>query len=221
MCHRDHPGTIRSILTKVKPHSYWGGTEVANAEVFYQALLGIQLERQFRDIFERLIDAGFAKFKVDMLYGNKREMKEILALAHRVAHDIRSDVELESHVPDIFVSPYCEVVRTNDVLISADNPWRELMWAHWTVCHYSSPKHWLNLDHIGGNDPAVSEENFVRHLEMFELPGHSVVSLLPDRYSLDAQNRLKHLLHSYDHYGSAACGYNRTIRQPADSNPAS
>lgn len=184
---------------KVKPHSVWGSTEVANTEVFYQALAGTQLERQFRNIFERLIDAGFVKFKVDMLYGNKREMKEILALAHRVAHEIRGDVELESHIPDIFVSPFCDVVRTNDVLISADSPWRELTWAHWTVSYYSAPNHWLNLDHIGGNNPAVSEEDFVSHLNMFErVPGHPVVSLLPDRYSPDTQKRLKQILHAYE-----------------------
>ncbi|MDF2924206.1 MAG: glycoside hydrolase [Paenibacillaceae bacterium] len=186
----------------VKPHSYFGGPaeqENKQSHTFYQPLPGKEMENHFRDVFDRLIDAGFVKFKLDMMYGNKREMSAILEAANRIAHELRADVEIEAHIPDIFVSRHCDVVRTNDVLIQADKPWRELTLAHWTTCLYSAPGRWLNLDHIGGNHPAVSEADFLKSLAMYDqIAGYPVLSLLPDRFSSDAQNEVRNLLARYE-----------------------
>ncbi|MFS0726732.1 hypothetical protein [Paenibacillus sp. 1P07SE] len=186
---------------QVKPHTYWGDTETNAERRFLQAVPGETLRRQFHEIFSRLIDAGYVKFKIDMLYGFKHEMKAIMALAYETAHGIHDAIEIEAHIPDLFVSRYCDVVRTNDVLIREGTPWMQQTKAYWSVCYHSSPCRWLNLDHIGGNDPQVSEADFAQHLQLFRrVPGYPVLSLLPDRFSEQTQRLVRDLLNEYNEH---------------------
>ncbi|WP_168120277.1 hypothetical protein [Paenibacillus sp. HB172176] len=189
----------RANRNQVKPHTYWGQTETGQSQPFCQAIPGTAFREQVYDVFVRLIDAGFVKFKIDMLYGNKREMKELMRIVYETAHGIRDDIEIEAHIPDLFVSRYADVVRTNDVLIAEGRDWMRQTLAYWTVCCHSAPNKWLNLDHIGGNDPKIGEREFLTHLNMFrQRPGYPVLSLLPDRFSRQAQEQVRDILKEYD-----------------------
>jgi hypothetical protein len=134
-------------------------------------------------LFRRVWDWGFRKLKLDIFYGPKPLMAAILAQCAAAARKLPGAVELEAHSPDPFLARHAHVVRLNDVLISPAHPgWREVVRGHWEVCSRGAPRHVLNLDHIGGNNPAVTEADFVEHCAMM-LPqlgrGYPVVSLLP------------------------------------------
>ncbi|MBQ8508733.1 MAG: alpha-galactosidase [Clostridia bacterium] len=141
------------------------------------------LEAYYTDIFTTYIGMGFRKFKLDMSYGTKREMKELLAMMYRVIKSINPAVEVEAHIPDIFVSRYCDTVRINDV--SLEHPWRAVTTEHYRVCRNSSPDRILNLDHLGTNTPDPDENGFMAHSKMLlKLDGgYPCVSLLPDIFS--------------------------------------
>ena len=158
------------------------------------------LEGYYKSIFEKYIDMGFRKFKLDMSYGNKQEMKELLRMIYGVIKGIDSSVEVEAHVPDIFVSRYCDTVRINDVAFDEEEKWRAVTVEHYKVCRYSSPDKILNLDHIGTNTPIPKEEQYLAHLDLLmSLPGgYPCVSLLPDLFGQGAVDTFVRKVREWD-----------------------
>jgi hypothetical protein len=140
------------------------------------------LESYYRDIFEKYIGMGFMKFKLDMSYGPKNEMTELLAMIYKVIKSINSEVEVESHIPDIFASRHCDTVRINDVAFDDEDMWRGVTMEHYKVCRFSSHDRILNLDHIGTNTPVPKEDLYIEHTRLLTRlsGGYPCVSLLPD-----------------------------------------
>ena len=140
---------------------------------------------------------GFQKFKLDLHYGPKLLMRDQLALCSAAIKQADPSAEVEHHIPDIFASRYCGVVRTNDVLI-APYQWRGLVRTHWRVSAHSSPDRVLNLDHVGGNNPRVNETDYLTHWSMYtDQRGYPTLSLLPDHFSPDAVDIIREGLHTY------------------------
>lgn len=160
------------------------------------------LDDYYKKIFYPYIEMGFKKFKLDFSYGSKREMKKLLMRAYRIIKKKDKSVEVEAHIPDIFVSRYCDTVRINDILLDSAGEWRGATIEHYRVCKYSSEKI-LNLDHIGANNPCPCEEDFKAHTELLLSlnGGYPSVSLLPDNFSREfcefyvnlVKNNTKHL----------------------------
>ena len=127
---------------------------------------------------------GFGKFKLDMSYGYKHEMKQLLAKIYSIIKKLDKTVEVEAHIPDIFVSRYCDTVRINDVSFDGPDSWRAVTTEHYKVCRCSSPDRILNLDHLGTNTPTPAVEDYLEHVQMLlKLDGgFPCVSLLPDFY---------------------------------------
>ena len=107
-----------------------------------------------------------------------------LTIFFRIIKKIDKNVEVEAHIPDIFVSRYCDTVRINDVSFDEAGKWREVTVEHYKVCKYSSHNKMLNLDHLGTNTPVPNEDNFLEHTGMLlKLDGgYPCVSLLPDLF---------------------------------------
>ncbi|MBP3666566.1 MAG: alpha-galactosidase [Clostridia bacterium] len=150
------------------------------------------LEDYYRSIFEPYIDMGFKKFKMDMSYGNKREMQELMRLMHKVIKSLDSTVEIEGHIGDLFASRYCDTVRINDVNFNIRD-WRAVTTEHYKVCRYSSHDKVLNFDHIGTNTPMPREEDYLDHARMLcrMEGGFPCVSLLPDVFRVHAADVLR------------------------------
>ena len=143
------------------------------------------LENYYTKIFEYYIGMGFQKFKLDIAYGKKSEMKALLAMMYGIIKKIDPTVEVECHIPDIFVSRYCDTVRMNDVNFDEKGLWRGTAMEHYKVCRFSSPHKILNLDHLGTNTPVPKEPDFKEHTDMIlslRDSGYPCVSLLPDLY---------------------------------------
>lgn len=152
----------------------------------------------YRTVFSRYCGMGFRKFKLDMHYATKSLMRDQLRLIHLAIKESDPGAEVEHHIPDIFVARYADVVRTNDVLIQPGRDWRGLTAAHFRICSRSAPDKVLNLDHVGGNDPAVAPADVVEHWRMFtDAPGHPVISLLPDRFGSVVVDEIHDGLWSY------------------------
>ncbi len=186
--------TPNSELAKKYPHLL-GSTFSQNAEAeAVRQLMFLRpdplLEKYYTDIFSRYIAMGFRKFKLDMSYGNKADMKKLLAMIYNVIKGIDAAVEVEAHIPDIFVSRYCDTVRINDVNFGIGN-WRAVTREHYKVCRYSSPHKILNLDHLGTNTALPKEDEFLAHTEMLlQLEGgYPCVSLLPDLFDKKAVDK--------------------------------
>ena len=77
---------------------------------------------------------GFQKFKLDIAYGPKRDMKALLKMMYEIIKSIDPTVEVECHIPDIFVSRYCDTVRMNDVNFDEKGLWRGTAMEHHKVC---------------------------------------------------------------------------------------
>ncbi|MFT6810023.1 MAG: hypothetical protein ACJA01_003266 [Saprospiraceae bacterium] len=58
---------------------------------------------------------GVMKFKIDMSYNSKSYMLPIHRALNSAAKDIDKNIEMEFHIPDIFLAKYADVVRTNDI----------------------------------------------------------------------------------------------------------
>lgn len=141
-------------------------------------------------IFSYYIEMGFRKFKLDIAYGNKAEMKQLLAMMYGIIKKLDSTIEVECHVPDIFVSKFCDTVRINDVSFDEKGLWRGTTIEHYKVCRYSAHDKILNLDHLGTNTPIPKEEEYIEHTKMLLglEGGYPCVSLLPDifgKYAVD------------------------------------
>jgi len=145
-----------------------------------------ELKEHYIKLFKTFINMGIKKFKLDMYYNNKVLMKEILRINYEAIKLLDESIEVEIHIPDIFVSKYGDTIRINDVLINADGKWRELTTEHYRVCRYSAPHKIINLDHVGGNNHEVKEKEYLEHWNMLKgYDGYPVISLLPDYYSKD------------------------------------
>ncbi len=197
-------------------HPEWMGPKIHPPEpdspvvgdwVYFNPLPEIQ--DHFEDIFARFHAMGFMKFKFDMMYANKQFMKQLHRLIYRAAKNVSEEVEVEIHQPDIFFTPCCDAVRTNDIFCTNDYPWwSELTHAHMEVCEKSAPGRVINLDHIGGNDPSVSADTFLEHVELYRgAVGHPVVSMLPTRLGQRAVDGLVEYLLGYEQCRNAVSLY--------------
>lgn len=142
------------------------------------------LETYYKQIFTYYVEMGFRKFKLDIAYGNKTEMKQLLAMIYRIIKDLDPTIEVECHIPDIFVSRFCDTVRMNDVNFDPEGMWRETAFEHYKVCRYSSMDKILNLDHLGTNTPLPNAEDYLEHTKIVlsMKGGYPCVSLLPDLF---------------------------------------
>ena len=146
------------------------------------------LREYYTEIFTKYIGMGFQKFKLDIAYGPKRDMKALLKMMYEIIKSIDPTVEVECHIPDIFVSRYCDTVRMNDVNFDDKGLWRGTAAEHHKVCRYSSPHMILNLDHLGTNTPTPKEGDYLEHTRMILSleGGYPCVSLLPDLFGESA-----------------------------------
>lgn len=155
----------------------------------------------YREIFARFIAMGFRKFKLDFYYGPRQQMTDLIRCAYTAVKSIDPTVEVESHHPDLFFSRWVDVVRANDVNIQNGWDWQGLTLAHLRACELCCPDKLINLDHAGGNEPKVSERDFIRHLRLFDcypdLHRYPVVSLLPDRFGSAARTALREYLEKH------------------------
>lgn len=158
------------------------------------------IEEHFTNVFSRFHRMGFRKLKFDMMYHNKEYMKALHRIFYRAVKNAGEEIEVEIHQPDIFFTPYCDAVRTNDVLCNEQYPWwRQLTQAHNEVCEKCAPGKVINLDHIGGNDPKITGETFLKHLSLYEnATGYPAVSVLPRRYGEEAVEKLGAYLSQYN-----------------------
>ena len=140
------------------------------------------LEEYYTNIFTKYVKMGFKKFKMDIAYGFKPDMKELLKMIYGIVKKLDPSIEIECHIPDIFVSRYCDTVRINDVSFDEKGLWRGTAMEHYKVCKYSSHDKILNLDHLGTNTPVPKSEDYLEHTRvMLKLKGgYPCVSLLPD-----------------------------------------
>ena len=160
---------------------------------------GPESQEILREVFQRCYAWGYRKFKLDIFYGPRRDMAEISRQCAEAVADFAEPVELESHIPDALIAQHMHIVRINDVLISSAFPdWRKVAQGHYDICATSAPHHLLNLDHLGGNDPArLSEAEFQEHIAMTRawLPrGHAVIGVKPNRFSAKTQAVVRALL---------------------------
>ena len=168
---------------------------LAGDEKFFYVKPTKALQEHYKKIFSYYIELGIRKFKMDILYGPKDKMKELLKMIYVIIKKFDKEVEVECHIPDIFVSRYCDVVRTNDVSVKDDLDWKDLTLMHWKVCMLSSPDKVINLDHMGGNYPFVKKEEFLQHARLYRnADGHPVISLLPDRFGEEAIEEIKDII---------------------------
>jgi hypothetical protein len=174
---------------------------------YLQVCEGVQ--GHYEEVFARFYQMGVKKFKFDMIYAEKDYMKDLQRIFYRAAKNVSETIEIEIHQPDIFFTPFCDAVRTNDVLCNETFPWwRELTQVHMDVCRKSAPGRVINLDHIGGNDPAISGETFIEHLEFYKgATGYPAVSLLPKRLGNKAVDQLGRYLNEYTQTRDAVSQY--------------
>lgn len=145
------------------------------------------LEEYYTEIFSPYVEMGFMKFKMDMSYGNKREMCALARIMRKVIKRLNPDIEIEGHIADIFTSRYYDTVRINDVNFNIED-WRGVTSEHYKVCSFSSHDKILNFDHIGTNSICPTEENYLMHAKMIcrMKGGYPCVSLLPDLFGENA-----------------------------------
>ena len=144
-----------------------------------------RLEEYYKAVFAPYIRMGFLKFKLDMSYGNKKEMIELLKMMYRIIKEMNPAIEVEAHIPDIFATRYCDTLRINDVAFDPQGKWRGVTHEYYKVCRFSSPDTLLNLDHLGTNTPQPAWEDFYAHTQLLLRleGGYPCVSLLPDCFN--------------------------------------
>lgn len=148
------------------------------------------LKEYYDGVFSYYADMGFRKFKLDIAYGNKAEMKQMLAMMYEIIKKLDPAIEVECHVPDIFVSRYCDTVRLNDVSFDEGGLWRGTTLEHYKVCRHSAYGKILNLDHVGTNTPIPKEEDYLEHTKLLMSleGGYPCVSLLPDLFGKQTED---------------------------------
>ena len=171
------------------------------------------IQVHFEKIFKRFYNMGFRKLKFDMMYNNKEYTKQLQKIFYRAVKNINPEIEVEIHHPDIFFTPYCDVVRTNDVLCNSAYAWQDVTLAHFDVCCKCAYGKVINCDHIGGNDPSVDEKTFIEHLNLYKYSiGYPVVSLLPDSIGSEAVAETRKLLDDYGKNRNCIAGKNKNIK---------
>ncbi len=145
------------------------------------------LHEYYRNIFTPYVQLGIKKFKLDISYGRKSEMIELLRIIREEIKKLDDTIELESHIPDVFAAKYADTIRMNDVSIFPNINWQNVVTGHFQVCHYSSDRI-INLDHMGGNNPMVNAAAFLDHCDMLLTysrmhKSYPVISILPDHFS--------------------------------------
>lgn len=184
--------TANCELAKKYPHLM--GEVYSQATESNQAWLYIRPDEVLKEYYQRVFsyyaDMGFRKFKLDIAYGNKAEMKQLLAMIYEIIKKLDPTIEVECHVPDIFVARYCDTVRINDVNFDEEGRWRGTTLEHYKVCRYSAYEKILNLDHLGTNTPVPKEEDYLEHTKMLLglEGGYPCVSLLPDFFGKKAED---------------------------------
>jgi len=169
---------------------------------------GQAMAERMRELFGGLYRMGFRKFKLDMLYARKDLMTELQSIVYRSIKAVAPDAEVETHHPDPFFAVHTDTVRTNDVLCNDKQQWRELTRDHFSICERSAFDRIINLDHIGGNDPAVTEDDFLEHLGLYrDAVGYPVVSLLPHHVGDRATEATRALLNDYRQRGRARSAF--------------
>lgn len=165
---------------------YAGNSEAGHAWVYIRP--DEVLKEYYTKVFTYYAEIGFRKFKLDIAYGNKAQMKQLLSMIYKIIKLLDSSIEVECHVPDIFVSRFCDTVRMNDVNFDEKGLWRGATLEHYKVCRYSSPDKILNLDHLGTNTPVPKLEEYLEHTRMLLAlkDGYPCVSLLPDFFGMTA-----------------------------------
>lgn len=176
-----------------------GGAELEESQRLMYLLPSPVLERYYTDLYETYISMGFRKFKLDMSYGPKQDMKALLRMMYGIIKKIDPSVEVEAHIPDIFVSRYADTVRINDVSFDDAGLWRGVTMEHYRVCRYSAGGKILNLDHIGTNTPEPAEKDFFAHAELLLSleGGYPCVSLLPDVFGEKAAQRFSEMINDW------------------------
>lgn len=183
------PFTFTRDCKLAKEHPELIGTPYAADKNWYNIIPNEEiLTDYYKNIFEYYINAGIEKFKLDISYGPKNEMIELLRIMSGVIKSINPSAEVETHIPDIFATRYADTVRINDASFDDDGNWRRVVSGHYVVCKNSSPDRILNLDHIGTNALLCTAENYLEHLDILmeyskESGGFPVISYLPDIFS--------------------------------------
>lgn len=200
------------------------------------------VELQYTEVFQRIIDWGFRKIKIDISYGNKRKMGRLLELFSRIIRSIDNQVEIEAHMPDPNYSIYSDMIRTNDVFIRSPNLIIDrltgyavenvpqiipkiqngLYWLKsrlfWQKCRLSTPGKLLNLDYCGGNSPHVSTDQYLMHLKNYLISvGSPAFALIPSRFGIKAIKAVKNYLDFYSMYKDLIPGseYVESLEIPA------
>jgi hypothetical protein len=158
------------------------------------------LEKYYTDIFSYYIGMCFKKLKLDMSYGKKGDMKALLKMIYGIVKRIDPTVEVEAHIPDIFVSRYSDTVRINDVVFDDAGKWRGVTMEHYKVCRCSAPDKILNFDHVGTNTPCPAEEDYLKHARMLcrMRGGYPCMSLLPDVFGEGAIETIRQELTAWE-----------------------
>lgn len=146
------------------------------------------LRPYYHEVFERYINIGIKKFKLDIAYSKKSDMIAMLKVMSEEIRSIDPTVEIESHIPDIFAAPYCDAVRLNDVSIDSSGKWKGVTLGHYDICRHSAAGKILNLDHIGSNASLTEANDFMAHWHLLksfllESKSYPVISYLPDIFS--------------------------------------
>jgi len=161
---------------------------------FLWAVPGEALKDHFKSVFSYFLDMGFHKFKLDLFFGPRQRMKEILRCAYEAITEQDPAVEVDCHIPDLFISRYCHAVRPSDLLSELETNPQDRQ-RRWWVCRKSSPDKLIYLDPIGGNSPEITEEIYRQHLAIYlHEEGMPVISLLPDRFGEEAVKETRDLL---------------------------
>lgn len=202
------PFTITPDSKLAKGHPEVVGTPYDANRKWYNLLCKEEILRPYyRELFKKYADMGFMKFKLDISYGPKNEMIDLLKIMSEEIRAVNPKIEIETHMPDIFASEYADTVRINDVAIYDGGAWRYVTAGHYVVCKNSSDDRILNLDHIGANNPLVSANGFMEHFKMLkeyskESGGYMTVSYLPDLFAEEIQQQFKEgLFELYDEKG--------------------
>ncbi len=81
------------------------------------------LEEYYTRIFTQYVEMGFRKFKLDIAYGVKSEMKQLLSMIYGIIKKLDSTIEVECHVPDIFGQ------TATDIFVGCIREWYEQLLA--------------------------------------------------------------------------------------------
>ena len=182
-------------IVKTSPELFDENSYMASSDRYYYKPCDALVEH-FKTVFAPYIEMGVGKFKFDFFYGERQRMCGIMECVYKAVRSLSSTVEIESHHPDPFFACYIDVFRLNDVHVVPGFDWKGLTLEHINQGNNIAVDCILNLDHLGGNSGCVTEDDFLRHMKLFEFVDESkaqypVLSILPDRYSKETVEKVK------------------------------